>query len=303
MDTQKEDFTLIPDQIEILKQRGLKIVSSEETNHYFNHVGYFRLAGYWQFLQNNLISQTFYPGTTFKQVTDLYNFDRELKLLILDAIERIEVSFRAIMINHMCSAFGPDWISDTSLFFNYEKARDIIDTINIELDRSEEDFIKQHIRRYGRIEQPPAWKTLQILSCGTLSKIYGNISSDIKEKRIIANVYGLPKEEGLRSWMQVITVLRNCCAHHSRVCYRLFPIRPRQIRNVKLPWIKNCPVDDSIESRHLYYQLCVVRYFLHTACPGSNFSYRLMELLVKYPEIELDRMGFPENWEEEDLWQ
>lgn len=299
----QDKFPLIPDQIKILQQRGLDIRSSEETNHYLNHVGYYRLAGYWQFLQNNRTSQTFYPGTTFRQITDLYNFDRELRLLLLDAIERIEVSFRAAMINHMCLAYGPNWISDVSLFFSHEKTSDIIDTINIELERSEEDFIKQHVRRYGRSEHPPAWKTLQILSCGTLSKIYGNIGNDIKEKKIIANIYGLPKEEGLRSWMQVITVLRNCCAHHARVCYRIFPIRPRQTRNVKLAWIKNIPSDDSIDSRQLYYQLCVVRYFLHTACPGTNFSYKLMELLVKYPGIELDRMGFPENWDDEDLWQ
>ena len=274
-----------------------------ETKHYLTHVGYYRLSGYWQYLQRNRISHTFIPGTDFDQVIELYNFDRELRLLLMDAIERIEVSFRAIMINIMCASYGPNWFTDRTIFFSEDRMNDVIDTINRELDRSDEEFIKHHEQKYGNAIHPPAWKTLQVLSFGTLSKIYGNIRNDIKEKKLIANVYGLPKEKWLHSWMQVISVLRNNCAHHSRICYRLFAFPPKEIKRVKLPWIKNIPSAGSVESQQLYYQLCVLRYLLYTASPGNDFSYRLMELLVKYGGIDLERMGFLENWDDEDLWQ
>ncbi|WPV67660.1 Abi family protein [Chitinophaga sp. LS1] len=300
MNSIERPFTL-PDQIKILQQRGLIISSSDESIHYLTHVGFYRLSGYWKYLQKNQVSHTFMTGTTFDHVIELYNFDRELRLLIMDAIERIEVSFRAILINMMCPSYGSNWFADKSVFFSEDRVNEVIETINRELERSDEDFIKQHDRRNTKYEHPPAWKTLHILSFGTLSKIYRNIRSDVKEKKIIVNVYGISKDKWFQSWIQVVSMLRNYCAHHSLICYRIFSFLPREIRHVKLRWINNIPPTGSVESERLYYQLCIVRYLLHTASPGNNFSYKLMELLVKYRGIDLERMGFPENWDEEDL--
>ncbi|WP_179090946.1 Abi family protein, partial [[Flexibacter] sp. ATCC 35208] len=303
MNSIERQFPLIPDQIKILQQRGLVINDSDEANHYLAHVGYYRLADYWHFLQKDSVRNTFFSGTSFRHIIELYNFDRELRLLLLDAIERIEVSFRAIMINMMCPVYGSNWFTDKNIFFSKDRMNDVIEKINRELERSDEEFIKQHDKVKSGFEHPPAWKTLPILSFGTLSKIYGNIRNDIREKRTIANVYGLPKEIWLRSWMQVASMIRNYCAHHSLICYRTFSILPREIKQVKLPWIKNIPPAGSVVSEQLYYQICIVRYLLHTASPGNDFSYKLMELLVKYRGIDLEKMGFLENWDEEDLWQ
>ncbi|OMP81128.1 Abi family protein [[Flexibacter] sp. ATCC 35208] len=303
MNSIEKPFTLLPDQIKILQQRGLIINSPEETNHYLNHVGFYRLSGYWQYLQLNNTSHTFITGTTFDQVIEIYDFDRELRLLLLGAIERIEVSFRANMINMLCAAYGSNWFTNKAIFFSEERMNDVIETINRELDRSDEECINQLDSKSNRCKHPPAWITLQSLSFGTLSRIYGNIRNDIREKKIIAQVYGLPKAIWLQNWVQVISMIRNYCAHHSLVCYRRFMFLPREIQQVKLPWIKYIPLVGSLESKQLYYQLCIVRYLLHTASPGNDFSYKLMELLVKYRGIDLERMGFPENWDEEDLWQ
>lgn len=303
MATFEKPSTLIPDQIALLQQRGLTINGNDMTNHYLAHVGYYRLSGYWQFLQKNRVTHSFHTGTSFDQVIALYNFDRELRLLLLDAIERIEVSFRAILINQMCNSFGPNWFTDSTLAFNVQKKDEIIETINHELDRSGEEFIKHHDRKYGKAKHPPAWKTLQVLSFGTLSRIYGNIRKDIREKQIMAKVYGLPREEWLHSWMHALSVLRNYCAHHSRISYRIVPFPPKGMRSSMFPWIKQIPQIGSLQSQQLYYQLCIIRYLLYTASPGNDFGYKFMELLVKYPGIELDRMGFPENWDQEELWQ
>ncbi|WP_343675285.1 Abi family protein [Chitinophaga sp.] len=303
MNSIERPFLLLPDQIKILQQCGLIINSSDEANYYLNHVGFYRLSGYWQYLQKNHTSEAFITGATFDHVIELYNFDRELRLLLLDAIERIEVSFRANMINMMCPSYGSNWFADRAIFFSEERLNDAIETINRELERSDEEFIKEHDRTKSGFEHPPAWKTLHILSFGTLSKIYRNIRSDIKEKKVIANVYGLSKDKWFQSWIQVVSMIRNHCAHHSLICYRMFLSRPREIQHAKLPWIKHIPDGSKLESKRLYYQLCIVRYLLHTASPGNDFSYKLMELLVKYRHIDLERMGFQENWYEEDLWQ
>lgn len=299
----RKPSTSVPDQLALLQKRGLVIGNLAEATHFLTHIGYYRLAGYWQIFQDDPVAHTFIPGTTFEQIIELYNFDRELRLLLLDAIERIEVSFRAVMINQMCSVYGPTWFSESSLAYDENVMDELILTINNELDRSNEDFVKHHDRKYGKEEHPPAWKTLQIVSFGTLSKIYGNIHKDVPEKKKIANIYGLPTDAWIHSWMQVISVLRNYCAHHSRVCYRIFSFPPKDMRRPKLPWIKNIPPAGGILSQHLYYQLCAVRYLLHTASPNNHFTPKLQDLIAKYPTVDLNRMGFLPGWEGEDLWQ
>lgn len=296
-------FPLVPDQIKILRQRGLIVHDSDEVNHYLSHVGFFRLADYWKFLQKDSLGRAFIVGATFDHVIELYNFDRELRILLLDAIERIEVSFRSTIINMMCPAYGSNWFTDKDLFFDEDRLKGVIETIDRELERSEEEFVKQHDKNKIGFDHPPAWETLTILSFGTLSKIYRNIRDDVKEKREMAKIYGFPNGRWLQSWIQVVAILRNYCAHHSLICYRFYLSRPKEIRGTKLPWINIIPDGGKLESKQLYYQLCIVRYLLHTASPGNDFSYRLMELFVKYRGIDLERMGFLEGWDEEDLWQ
>jgi abortive infection bacteriophage resistance protein len=295
--------TSIEDQIALLQQRGLIINNTVDVSQFLQHIGYYRLAGYWQIFQNDLVSHSFIPGTTLEQIMELYNFDRELRFLLLDAIERIEVSFRSVMVNEMSGNYGPTWFSDPALVFSGETLNATIETINHELDRSKEDFVKHHDRKYGKAQHPPAWKTMQVLTLGTLSRIYGNIHKDVPEKRRIAKIYKLPAAAWVQSWMQVVSALRNFCAHHSRVCYRVFNFPPKEMCDPKLPWIKNIPPVADQLNQHLYYQLCIVRYLLQTANPDNNFNAQLKRLIARYPGIDLNRMGFVPGWETEDLWQ
>jgi abortive infection bacteriophage resistance protein len=301
--TYTKPSTSIKDQIALLGQRGLIINNPVDISQFLQHIGYYRLAGYWQIFQNDPVEHTFIPGTTLEQIMELYNFDRELRFLLLDAIERIEVSFRSVMVNEMSGNHGPTWFSDPRLVFSEETLNTTIETINHELDRSKEDFVKHHDRKYGKAQHPPAWKTMQVLSMGALSKIYGNIHKDVPEKKNIAKIYKLPADTWLQSWMQVVSALRNFCAHHARVCYRVFNFLPKEIRRTQLPWIQNIPPVSRQLNQHLYYQLCVVRYLLQTANPDNNFNAQLKRLIARYPGIDLNRMGFVPGWETEDLWQ
>ncbi|SFD14540.1 Abortive infection bacteriophage resistance protein [Chitinophaga sp. CF118] len=293
--------TSFQDQIALLQQRGLIITNTATAEHHLRHIGYYRLAGYWQIFQHDKVRHTFIPDTTIDQIIELYNFDRQLRLLLNDAIERIEVSFRALIIHEMCTSYGPTWFSDEQYAEQTNWFKENLTCINKELERSSEEFVIHHNRKYGKDIHPPAWKTMQVLSFGTLSKIYHNIKTGIPEKKAIAAALGLPNEKWLDSWMQVISVLRNYCAHHSRVCYRIYSFPPKDLHRGRLPWIKNIP--GGILKQHLYYQLCVVKYILNSCSPDNNFNQKLKELIAKYPSINLNRMGFIPDWETEALWQ
>lgn len=294
----------ISDHISLLEQRGLIIADHALATNFLKNVGYYRLAGYWRIFQNDPVAHTFKADTTFEHIIELYNFDRELRLLLLDAIERIEVSFRAHIINEMCAAHPANWFAYETLAFDTDALDKILLAVDKELGRTDEDFVAHHKRKYGAEEYPPAWKTLQVLSLGTLSQLYGNIKNNIPEKKAIATSFGLASGDFLHSWMHALSVLRNLCAHHSRVCYRTFSFPPKLMHRPRLAWIsiEKLPQATGPLIQLLFLQISAVRYLLHTASPGNHFTEKLKFLIQKYPSIELNRMGFPPDWQEEPLW-
>ena len=86
-----KSFFSISQQISQLKSRGLVISDQASAEHYLQNISYYRLSGYWWPMQADKIQHTFKPGSTFENVIAIYNFDRELRLLIFDVIERIEI--------------------------------------------------------------------------------------------------------------------------------------------------------------------------------------------------------------------
>ena len=101
----------IEQKITLLKERGLRIDNEERTYKYLTHIGYFRMTGYFKFFQDH-ITDTFQAGTTFDQVLNVYIFDRKLRLLTLDAIEKIEVSLKATISDYMSMKYGAFWYMD-----------------------------------------------------------------------------------------------------------------------------------------------------------------------------------------------
>ena len=83
-------------------------------------VGYYRLSGYWYIYKQNPGSddESFVPGTSFEKVWDLYTFDRQLRLITLDAIERVEVYMRTQLAYRLAEAAGPFGYLDRSTLPN-----------------------------------------------------------------------------------------------------------------------------------------------------------------------------------------
>lgn len=292
----------IQDQIALLLARGLVIKDITLAEHFLTHVGYYRLAGYWQIFQTNTRLHTFIANTTFDQIIELYNFDRELRLLVYDAIERIEISFRTITVQYMSIIHGPYWFVNAKLAHNQEHYEENKLKIEEEIARSKEQFIIHHDAVYGKSNFPPAWKTMQVLSLGTLSKVYSNISTALPEKNQIARSFGLPNYVYFVSWMQSISILRNLCAHHSRISNRVYDFIPQRLSTAAYPWISKLPANMHF-SRMLYNQLCSLKYLLDRVCQGNAFSEKLQALIARNPGIAVKEMGFVDDWLNEKLWQ
>ena len=286
----------IPAQLVQLQQRGLVISNLADAEKFLNNVSYFRFAAYLRPLEANPLHQ-FKPGATFEQAVALYTFDVELRKLLFAAIQRIEISLRSRIIHQFSLAHGPFWFFDATLTVSKHKYAENLVAMERELQRSKEDFIAEHIAKYGTEDFPPAWKMLEIVSFGTLTKLFIN-SSDTQAKKKIARSFDVRQAEVLESWMKSVVALRNACAHHGRIWNRVMLKIPQLLNTPTGKWINNI----HIEPKRPYAIICCMAYWLNSIDPANTFTKDIKRLIRKNPFVDIHAMGFPNNWRKEPLW-
>jgi abortive infection bacteriophage resistance protein len=168
------------------------------------------------------------------------------------------------------------------------------------MSNSSEEFIVKHFVNHPN-EMPESWKALEVLTLGTLSKLYSNLKHQLPEKNKIASEFGLNNQKYLESWLLTITVLRNIIAHHSRLWNRVIinkydwpPTSPKPI----LSYIPN-----NLQRRKIFPILSAIIYMNNEISPGHNIKDELKTLFTQFPNTQLNKMGFPANWQNETLWQ
>ena len=293
--------TTLQEQIEILKSRGLNVEDENFAEHYLSHVSYYRLGEYWYSMQSDKEKHIFKEGSKFSDVIHLYEFDRELKILLFDVIERIEISLRTKMIFHLSHEFDAWWFQDFGIFNDSLALTKTLSSIEEEVSRTKEKYIKEHFKKHKDDRRfPPAWKTLEQTSFGSLSKLYGNLKNNVKSKDIIAGEFGAVNHTYLPSWLQSIAQIRNYCAHHSRLWNKNLPGSPKLLSKPPFDWIEDVPKQH--ESIHIYIHLCLMKYLINITHPTNDFTRRLSDLLKKYPSVDPNALGMKPNWESEKLW-
>jgi abortive infection bacteriophage resistance protein len=271
----------------------MEITDVAEAEFYLQHLNYYRLGAYWLPFEADHATHQFKPGTCFKKVLNLYIFDRELRLLVLDAIERVEVSVRSQWAYQLGHLHGSHAHLDRSLFSAYWQ--DNLKTLRGEVNRSNETFIKHLQATYGE-PLPPVWAVCEVMSLGSLSRWYDSLRPKMTRRKI-AEPYNID-EEVLKSWLQHLSLVRNICAHHSRLWNRDFTIipkapkrKPRQIAGQFIP-----------NSRKLYNTLVLLAHCLDVISPRHDWRGRLKALIVTHG-ISVSAMGFPNDWLERSIWQ
>ncbi len=286
-----------PDIIAMLKERGLVIGDEDKAIDCLRIVSYFRLANYFRPMEVDKVNHVFKPNSPFENAVDLYEFDRELRSLIFSAIQAVEIALRSKLIHHVSLAYGSFWFSDKTLFRNVGIFDVCMQHIRHEVERSREDFIIDHYDRYNEPDLPPAWKTLEVITFGTLSKLFCNFKDNTIKKRI-AREFNLPQHVVLESWVKCAVVMRNYLAHHSRVWNRSFPIIPQTNIRLRGRWISQNVGNAS----KLYLHLCYLKYMLDSIRRDNCFATDLNDLLKMHPNVDVLAMGFPPGWQEEMLW-
>ena len=283
-------------QLQQLKDRGLIIADEGRFLHVLEVKSYFRLSGYWYPLLEDKEGHLFKKGATFEIAYKIYCFDRDLRHLVVNELEKIEVAIRSKLIYILSHQHGGIWYQDFKLFRNPVSHKRILEKLETEYKRSDEEFILAFKERYTD-PLPPSWMLLEVTSFGTLSVLYSNLKPG-PEKRKIAHAFGLA-DTVFSSWVHCIVYLRNVCAHHSRLWNRDMSIQPIMPRITDDRWLKN----KSIPNNKPYFVLSMLVYFMDQIKQDNDIVSRIKELLAKYPNIDPHAMGFPNNWKDEPLWK
>lgn len=287
-----------------LKNRGLIVENDKKALHLLENISYYRLSGYWYpMLAVPKTSHNFKSGSTFNNAYKLYCFDRELRKLILGELEKIEIAVRTKMIYELSHRHGAFWYRNPSLFTNATEHQTTLTKILIEYKRSDEIFIVDFRRKYND-PMPPSWIMLEIVSFGSLSKLYKNLVG-AHDRRIIANYFGLD-DKTFESWLHNFVYIRNVCAHHSRLWSRVMRITPRIPDNPSYNFLNNTIKYNSTgqptNNNKTYFLLSMIIYLLNIINPHHTFKIKLFRLLKSYPMVDVHAMGFSTGWETEILW-
>ena len=316
MDYTKRPLTL-HEQVKKLRSRGLLIDDEQLAERYLSNISYYRLRAYtYPFQDNTNISADHHFNSDdihFSDIIDLYCFDRRLRSLMFNAIEKIEVAVRAKIVQiYSESTRNSHWFCDRSLYKhqvktdrngNSSSAFDLLmKDIEGEIKRSNEDFIKHYYNKYDNPPMPPAWMTLEVLSLGTLSKLYQLLKKS-NEKKKIAKQFGLNDDRVFANWLHAIAVWRNSCAHHSRVWNRRSIINIQMPTNVDFPFLDRNALR-SIHPNKVFTVLCCIKYISNIISPDSDLKRNILSIIGDGGNLlNLQEMGFPKNWKFLDVWK
>ncbi len=292
----------IQEQIELLQERGLIINDTDSAVHKLEHIGYFRFTGYCKYFQSE--DNTFHANTSFDIVLDTYVFDRKLRLLTLDAIEKIEISFKSVINNYLSLKFGAFWYTDKSIFFLGNDTQikiysDFIEKIEkLKKKKSVGIFVKTYFEKYASEEYLPSWMLMEELTFGELISIYKILNTELREE--IANFYGDAYENDFIVWLNLVGNIRNISAHHWRLWNRKFIVRPR-IKDKKLGHLFSLEGDEKRNEviPNYYNATLIIHYLLNII--NKNFSWidDLEWLFYEFPDVPKISMGFNDDSFEE----
>lgn len=315
----------VDDQIALLTARGLQVPDSDAAAALLAEVGYYRFTGYLYPFRRSVrtvdgrgrvhveVLDTYRPGSSVDDAAALLGFDRRLRILVIEGVERIEVAMRT-QVAQVLGRWSPYAHEDTSLFTSAFTARrrdlDIaaasmhdewLARVRKRQDDSDEAFVKHFREKYdGRL---PIWVLIEILELGHVSRLYGGLRNDVAT--LIAGAFDVPTKRLMQSWLASINYVRNVAAHHARLFNRKLVVAPKRPRPDEVPVLAHLSAEPAPKQFGVYSALAVMAHVLRSVPSGGDWAARTAGLLRTFPSnsvIDLAAMGAAPHWLAEELW-
>jgi len=312
------------EQLALLKSRGIVVSDEAKAIDYLERIGYYRLSGYWYPFREIVFRKeesgkisyqrldNFVTGTQFQDAVKLYVFDKKLRLLAMDALERIEVAIRTD-IAHLLGERDTFAYQNPALFntrfvevkhgLSESKHQQWLSKFEASVGRSKEEFVKHYRQKYGL--PLPIWVAVETWDFGMFSILYSGMQ--YKDQQVIALKFGISEPKVFTSWLRSLNYIRNICAHHSRLWNRNVVDQPKLSKAgevLELDYFRG--KQDLIARPFLVF--CIMQHLLNQICPNSHWSERFKQLVNEFPKISAGgicagNIGLIEGWEHWSMWQ
>lgn len=315
MESYTKPFLIIEQQLDLISSRGLLIHEYNYAADYLKNIGYYRLSGYWYPLRESslleadrIVGDRFREGASFSQVIDLYTYDKHLRLLMLDALERIEIALRTDITLQM-GQYSPwayresdkldqKFTNDIAPGFTESRFSTFVSRFDDMVNRSKSDFVDHFKRKYS--DPLPIWAAVELWDFGMLSVFLSGMK--YRDKRDVARRYNI-RPEILPSWVRTLADVRNICAHHGRLWNRTLVSQPKT-SGIEIDDLKH--INEGFAREKIYSAVAITRHLQRILNPSSTWVDSIISLNESFPTapgISFKQMGYPDNWLELDLWK
>ena len=203
---------------------------------------------------------------------------------------------KSIYAYEFTKVYGPLGYLDAANFSNQAKHKEIIDKANQQKRQrlAHEAYLKHFINDLH--QEIPLWAYVDLLTISDISFLYSISERPLKET--IAHRFWLTMNRGpeiLGQYMHSMTIIRNLCAHGSRIYNRLFEQKPSLNKKEQALLIRR--EDGTMDNSHFFGFFVIMRRLL----PAENFAEMkeaVIALTEKYPFVRMDYYGFRDDWKE-----
>lgn len=277
----------VREQIELLRKRGMVVENPALAQEALSRISYYRLSAYWYPMRESEASDQFRDGASFAEVVRLYEFDRKLRLLVFDGIERVEVRLRAVLIDVIGQTYGAFGHRSNEIGRDKMQHLEWLNHLDLEVERSREVFLIHYKKTYDGFPRVPIWMALEVASFGSLSHLFECLVAPIQAK--VCEKLSIPHPKVSKSWFHSLTFVRNACAHHARLWNREFGVAPRKP--------KKEPEWDDLPRRRSYIAMAIIQRILQATSVSDEWTDSVRKLLREAKPEWRKGMGVPEDWD------
>jgi len=246
-----------------------------------------------RYFQSNAAPRNFLPRSKFSAIVALYNFDREIRLLTLNAIEKLEVALRTAIINPLAELHTPHWYLDATHYDNVIKFHGVMDKIIQGANVRKGLALTHYFDKYHAPVLPPIWLVCEKLTFGALSRFFEALSID--RRKIVGRYIWSYPEHLLVSWFHSLAHLRNICAHQDRLWNNPIAAFPPEAH-------KTYSVDFRVPTS-FYSRAVVIQLLMRELGLNGWWRDSLLTLLASCTHVhQRIHLGFPDDWQSRPSW-
>ena len=289
---------------DLLISRNLN-ADRNKTIHLLDSVGYYRLTGYLAPFKMSG-TENYAAGTTLDTIWGVYTFDRHLRLTAMDALARIEIAIRALIVKfHTASNADPfAYVQHANLpGITAKQHSSLLSHIAAAINKAKGEADIQHfITKYGIKDYPPVWAMLEHVPMGAVTFYYEGLPVCVQQT--ISNTFFV-RPSAFSALLMTLKNARNICAHHSRFWNRHMKARiTRKLGSATqlAPFVECLDRQPRFTYTTTFTVLSLCAYCMGIIRPESKWKDRCRDLLKTATPFVLRGMGVPADWESLALW-